>query len=133
MFEIIHSNNTIPLIQTDDKGKILDYRNIDLIKAEKDTGYVQSVLREMKKEKTPIPIQVFSQFQQLYLLQGFLPAYPAYLFSLYHLWHHPYFLVVAYLAFSTSRRAEQNRVWVGMAKGNGPPVGYTIIILIRLA
>jgi signal transduction histidine kinase len=40
------------------------------------------------------------------------------------------FLVVAYLLFSTSRRAEQNHVWVGMAKETAHQLGTPLSSLI---
>ena len=40
------------------------------------------------------------------------------------------FLLVAYLIFSTARRAEQNRVWVGMAKETAHQLGTPISSLV---
>jgi signal transduction histidine kinase len=40
------------------------------------------------------------------------------------------FLLASYLAFSTSRRAEQNRVWVGMAKETAHQLGTPISSLL---
>ena len=42
------------------------------------------------------------------------------------------FLFVSYLAFSTSRKAEQNQMWVGMAKETAS-VGYSSVLLASLA
>ena len=40
------------------------------------------------------------------------------------------FLLVAYLVFSASRRAEQNRVWVGMAKETAHQLGTPLSSLM---
>src|SRR3546814_10233485 len=40
------------------------------------------------------------------------------------------FLIVAYLAFSNSRRSEQNQVWVGMSKETAHQLGTPISSLM---
>src|SRR5918993_1383852 len=37
---IISSNNTIPIIQTDEKGKIMDHANLDTAEIARDPNYV---------------------------------------------------------------------------------------------
>ncbi len=123
MFEIISSNTTVPLILADDKGNIIGFKNIDSIRAESDKVYLQQTLEDMKKEKEPIQI-VFSEnsrnfiyYNDSYLLRQLI--YFPYIQSSIIV----FFLIIAYFAFSSSRRAEQNRVWVGMAKETAHQLG----------
>ncbi len=123
MFEIISSNSTVPLILTDENGKVIGFKNIDSARAEHDKAYVNATLDEMKKEKPPIEI-VYSQnsknfiyYNDSYLLRQLI--YFPYIQSFIIV----FFLIIAYLAFSSSRRAEQNRVWVGMAKETAHQLG----------
>src|ERR1700685_4556077 len=48
IFKLIQDNQTVPVILTDDKNKIISSRNLDSIK-QKDTSYVRSVLTRMKE------------------------------------------------------------------------------------
>ena len=123
MFEIISANETVPLILTDESGKIIGDKNLDSVLAETDKGYKSRMLAEMKKAKPPIPI-VFSKNARNYIYYN-----DSYL--LRQLIYFPYiqssiilvFIIIAYFAFSSARRAEQNRVWVGMAKETAHQLG----------
>jgi two-component sensor histidine kinase len=126
MLDIIQSNTTIPLILTDNKGTIISYRNIDSVKASHDSMYMKSMLKKMRKDKGPIAINFTAGLKQyIYYDDSYL---------LTDLRYFPYiefatilvFLLVAYLAFSTSRKAEQNQVWVGMAKETAHQLGTPI-------
>ena len=112
---VIANNTTIPVIQTDDKGNIMTSRNLDSLR-EKDITYLKKHLEIMKSEHDPILIDFKSD-------QGGFKQYLYYEDSdlLVKLRYYPYFqlgvialfLLVSYLAFSSSRQAEQNQVWVG--------------------
>lgn len=120
MFEIISSNSTVPLILTDETGKVIGLKNLGEDGAHIDTA---SILQEMKKEKEPIEIvysknsRNFIYYNDSYLLRQLI--YFPYIQSFIIV----FFLIIAYLAFSSARRAEQNRVWVGMAKETAHQLG----------
>ncbi len=123
MFEIISSNTTVPLILADDKGMIIGFKNIDSIRAKTDPAYLQNTLEDMKKEKEPIQI-IFSEdsknfiyYNDSYLLQQLI-YFPYIQSSIIII-----FLLIAYFAFSSAQRAEQNQVWVGMAKETAHQLG----------
>jgi two-component system, sporulation sensor kinase E len=123
MFEIIQSNENIPLILTDKEGNIIANRNLDSTLAINDSNYVKRTLLEMKSEKDPIKIILSDDnynliyYKDSYLLTQLI-YFPFIQFSIIGI-----FMIVAYFAFSSSRRAEQNRVWVGMAKETAHQLG----------
>ena len=90
----------------------------------------------MKHENDPFPIMVrngvdgavtdiqFVYFRNSYILRQ-LRAYPYIQLSVIAI-----FAFIAYLAFSYSRRAEQNRVWVGMAKETAHQLGTPLSSLM---
>jgi len=129
MFEIISSNETVPLILTDDEGNVMAYKNIDSSRAVKDTSYLRSMVKEMAKEKPPIPIE-YSESSKNYIYYR-----DSYLLT--QLIYFPYitfgtiivFLIIAYVVFSTARRSEQNRLWVGMAKETAHQLGTPLTSL----
>ena len=47
--DVIKSNETIPVIITDEEFNITSYINIDSLKAETDTGYLRQMMEEMKE------------------------------------------------------------------------------------
>ncbi len=126
IFQVIHNNETVPVIITDSVDHILFTRNLDSLKL-KDTTYLAEKLAQMKEHCTPIEITVSKQFvyyeDSTLLVQ--LIYYPYIQLAVIFL-----FILVAYLAFSSSRKAEQNQVWVGMAKETAHQLGTPISSLM---
>lgn len=119
--KIIESNTTIPVILADNQS-ILSYRNLDsnLIK---NTKKLQLYYEDLKSKNAPIPIEITDNYSQyLYYddssILKQLKVYPFYQLGIVGL-----FVVVSYFAFSYSRRSEQNKVWVGLAKETAHQLG----------
>lgn len=122
---IQQQNVTIPVILTDDKGQINDHRNLDPAR-EQDSLYLREQLELMKSEHDPIVVTfVGEQKNYIYyknsVLLTQLKYYPYFQLSIIAL-----FIFVSYLAFSSSRKSEQNRVWVGMSKETAHQLGTPI-------
>lgn len=128
--DIIKDNETIPTILTDEFGNILVYSNLDTAQIRTDPAYLSQQLREMKKENEPIVFEYLEE-SKIYVyyrnstLLSQLKYYPYYQIVIISL-----FLLVSYLAFSASRRSEQDRVWVGLAKETAHQLGTPISSLI---
>lgn len=127
LLNIIRDNETIPVILVDDSSRIIDYRNLDTTLA-KNEAYLYEQLQEMKNLNEPIRILYDTEHNRnnyLYYKNSViltrLKSYPYYQLSIIAL-----FVLVAYLAFSASRRAEQNQVWVGMSKETAHQLGTPI-------
>jgi len=122
LLQVVQNNRTVPVILTDSLDNILSYRNLDSIKA-KNLVYIKEQLLIMKKENGPIIINIgknnknYIYYQGSYLLQR-LTYYPYIQIGVILL-----FIFVAYLAFSSSRKAEQNQVWVGLTKETAHQLG----------
>ncbi|MCY7409739.1 MAG: HAMP domain-containing histidine kinase [Chitinophagales bacterium] len=129
MFHIIESNKTVPLILADSTDAILLSKNFDSIKIAKNESYLNGQLAEMKSQRDPIDIQ-YTQGVHQYMYYGDsvllkeLRYFPFIQFAIILL-----FIGVAYITFSTARRAEQNRVWAGMAKETAHQLGTPISAL----
>lgn len=128
--EVLRSNNTIPMILTDANGNINSDRNLDSIKSENES-WLKEQVAEMKAEQQPIEIVFGKEGEKNYvyyrdsLLIKQLRYYPYFQLAVISL-----FLLVSYLAFSTSRKAEQNQVWVGMAKETAHQLGTPLSSLM---
>ncbi len=129
LVDILNRNTTIPIITTDSLGRILEKKNISFNEENKDR-VLKRELHKMKEENEPIVISVSeTEKQYLYyrdsvLLEN-LKYYPVIQFAVIFL-----FILVAYLAFSSSRNAEQNQVWVGMSKETAHQLGTPISSLM---
>ncbi len=126
LLQIVMANNTIPVILTDANGNINSSRNLDSITGSE----LQDRIEQMKKTNEPLEIEfiegekVFVYYEDSVILTK-LKYYPYFQLSLIAL-----FLVVSYFAFSYSRRAEQNQVWVGMSKETAHQLGTPISSLL---
>jgi len=128
--EVLRSNNTIPMVLTDAEGNINSSRNLDSLKA-LNPEYLKEQVKLMREENEPITIVFGKDEERNYvyyresLLLRQLRYYPYFQLGVIAL-----FLVVSYLAFSTSRKAEQNQVWVGMAKETAHQLGTPLSSLM---
>ena len=129
LVDIINRNTTIPIITTDGQDNILDKKNINYREENKDRILVRE-LKKMKEENPRITISVsttetqYLHYRDSVLLEN-LKYYPLIQFAVIFL-----FILVAYLAFSSSRNAEQNQVWVGMSKETAHQLGTPISSLM---
>jgi len=125
LLDIINRNTTIPIIYTDSTNQILGTKNISFTEENKDRILSRQLLK-MKEENEPIIIEISeNEKQYLYysdsvLLEN-LKYYPIIQFAVVFL-----FTLIAYLAFNSSRNAEQNQVWVGISKETAHKLGTPI-------
>lgn len=127
--KVIESNKNIPLILTDESGKILDSFNLDSIKS-LDEDYLLSQLNTMKQQNKPIEVNFLQNRKQFVYyrdsdLLSKLTYYPLALILILAL-----FLTVIYMMFSSSKIAEQNKLWTGMAKETAHQIGTPLSSLL---
>ncbi|GAA4448921.1 HAMP domain-containing sensor histidine kinase [Nibrella saemangeumensis] len=133
MQEILDVNNTIPAIYIDPTNEPAQYRNIEVPKelvGEEKRQFLRQKVAEMRLEHYPVLVELGNGERGLIYYSNSL--------LLKQLKYFPYALlliltalgVLAYLAFSSSRRAEQNRVWVGLAKETAHQLGTPISSLM---
>jgi nitrogen-specific signal transduction histidine kinase len=120
--QVIDNNNTVPVILTDESDSIISSRNFDKEKM-KAPGYLYKALNKIKERNNPILIPLENNhFNKIYYKDStiltMLIYYPYIQLALIVL-----FIIVSYLAFSSSRKAEQNQVWVGMSKETAHQLG----------
>lgn len=142
LIDLIRANTKLPMIMTKANGEIIAYQNLDSTKTNHDIqkkegvnydpAYFQRELRKMKEQHPPTPITgLESDGSRLYIYYKDSP-------TLTRLRYFPYiqlgvialFLLTAYVAFSSARKAEQDQVWVGMAKETAHQLGTPISSLM---
>lgn len=133
VLSVMEGNNTIPVIVLDKDGHVADYRNIE-IKAKNalDTiSYVERMGKRMKDADRFIKIQIGDSvdyqlvcYDDSVMLKR-LAAWPYVQLGIVLI-----FVVVAIFALLSSKRAEQNKVWVGLSKETAHQLGTPISSLM---
>lgn len=121
--EIIRTNTTIPIILTDDHGNIIDHRNLDSVDVANNKQYLPGELRVFKKQHPPF-IMAVDAHTNYYIYYGDS-------LILKQVRYYPYiqllvvalFIGIVLFALSSTNRATQNLVWVGMAKETAHQLG----------
>jgi two-component system, sporulation sensor kinase D len=126
---IIEANTTIPVLIIDDKDKIIESRNFNEPKKNTAQFYVDE-LAKLKTKNHPIilhldnkTIQYIYYDDSLFLKQ--LVYFPYIQFGVIII-----FLLVVFFAFSSTKKAEQNQVWVGLSKETAHQLGTPISSLL---
>ncbi len=127
--DVIQNNTQIPVILTNSSDSILSYRNLDTARIHQDK-YLRKRLEQMKSENDNIVIDLgHSRVQYLYYhnssLLKKLAVFPYIQLAVIIL-----FIFVSYIAFSSSRKAEQNQVWTGLSKETAHQLGTPISSLL---
>jgi|688.fasta_scaffold115367_2 signal transduction histidine kinase len=128
---VIRHNEDIPLIATDDKGKIIDYHNIDSTLLASRKNYLEERLREIKEENAPLEWELKTEPKEFYyvyfgrtLLQKEVRYYPLVQLLLVGL-----FVALLMALITTQSRSTQNQVWAGMAKETAHQLGTPLTSL----
>ncbi|CAN5150631.1 hypothetical protein BH09BAC5_BH09BAC5_10910 [soil metagenome] len=128
--EVASNPASAPAIYTDSSSNIITYGNLDTLRIKKDSEYLHEMFRDLKANGDTIQVTLgYGKKNIIYYMESpqlqQLRYFPVMMFVIVGM-----FIVVAYLLFSTSRRSEQNLVWVGMAKETAHQLGTPLSSLI---
>ena len=136
VLSVIESNNTIPVIVLDYKDNVMDYRNVRIhaSNAEDSLAYVSEYGKRLKDNGKYIVINIGDSnreadtqkvcYDESVMLKR-LASYPYIQLGVVLI-----FVVVAIFALLSSKRAEQNKVWVGLSKETAHQLGTPISSLM---
>ena len=119
--DILEGNTTIPVILVGPYGDIINARNFGPRRDEDSAFLVRQVADLVAAGVVPLTFDETKLYYTESKLLQRLRYYPVLLFGLLAT-----FVGFGYFALSSSRRAEQNRVWVGMAKETAHQLGTPI-------
>jgi two-component system, sporulation sensor kinase D len=128
-FSVIESNTHIPVILTDSEGKILTHKNLDSLKASR-PGYLEKQLKLAREENDSLVINLGPHEYQTLFYRDSILLRKLIMFPYVQLAVIILFILVSYIAFSVSRKAEQNEVWTGMSKETAHQLGTPISSLL---
>lgn len=139
-FSIIERNRTIPVLLTDEDGNIVDHRNFDLPEpvnpdnrlelSAANEKYLKERLDDLRKTSNVIEIPITEDFKQYLFYEDSK--------LLKRLSYYPYiqlvvmlvFVFIVYFAVLSTKKAEQNKVWVGLSKETAHQLGTPISSLM---
>lgn len=128
---IMSDNTTTPMVITDQEGNVVSDRNIQYTDETKDKK-LREELELMTTYNQPFEIVLsetqsqFLYYRESYLLRN-LRIFPFIQLIIICI-----FVGLSYFGFSSSRRAEQNQVWVGMSKETAHQLGTPISSLMAI-
>lgn len=122
LFEIIENNNTVPVILVDALGDTISTRNLDPVR-KNNPEYLHRQLKKMNQVREPIEIELSNgEKNYIYYKDSIILTKLAW-FPFIQLGVIVLFIFVSYYAFSATRKAEQNQVWVGLSKETAHQLG----------
>lgn len=129
ILQIIQGNTAIPVMLCNDRDSVMNYKNLELPEKNVDE-FLQRKVQELKKKKDPIVIDMEDgTYQYLYyddsLILKRLLVYPYAQLTVMAV-----FILTAFLALASTKKAEQNKVWVGLSKETAHQLGTPISSLI---
>ncbi|MBP1640936.1 MAG: integral rane sensor signal transduction histidine kinase [Bacteroidetes bacterium] len=129
VMRVLESNTTIPVVIADEHDNYITSRNI----TEPQEGVIQfrhAYIDKFKKKHSPIEITISPTIRQfIYYDDSVLIKELAY-FPYIQLGVIALFILLSFLAFASTKKAEQNQVWVGLSKETAHQLGTPISSLM---
>ena len=134
VLKVLDENHTIPVVVLDNEGIVTEFRNIEIKarNAKDSLLYVTSQGQQMKASGQVIRIALSKNHKDYIdvcsdesLMLKRIAIYPYVQLGVVML-----FVIVAIFALLTSKRAEQNKVWVGLSKETAHQLGTPISSLM---
>lgn len=126
VLQILQSNKTIPVILYDKTNNTYTPNNIELPDKDEETFLIKK-MEEFSERHDPIPLAELEQvlyYDDSYILKQ-LQVYPYIMLVIIAV-----FILLAFFALSSSQKAEQNKVWVGLSKETAHQLGTPISSLV---
>lgn len=138
---IITGNTTIPVLLTDADGNILQQRNFALpVEADsaafglpsdpRNMEFLQKKLQELSDGPNVIPIEIADGLNQYLYYEDSTLLKRLSIFPYIQLLVMLAFIAVVYFAVLSTKKAEQNKVWVGLSKETAHQLGTPISSLM---
>lgn len=130
---VLNGNTTIPVVVTDSNGAITLHRNIDIPASADTLAVLMEMVADMRQQKNILRIDLGADEGSDHLEVCYSES-----LILTQLAYYPYvqllvvllFFAVCFFAIVSSKRAEQNKVWVGLSKETAHQLGTPISSLM---
>lgn len=128
--ETVMNSGSVPVLVTDSaRTKVINFSNVDSIVVQ-DSTLVMAQIASMGEKNDPIEVKFGDHVvNYIYFTDSVIITQLQY-FPFIQLVIIGLFLFISYLIFSTFRNAEQNQVWIGLAKETAHQLGTPLSSLI---
>ncbi len=126
---IIEGNTTIPVIMTDENDRMLQHRNIKVPKSNEESFFNKKIAN-LKEVRPPIVVKLDADTRQFIYYDESSLLKRLHIFPYVQLGIIIVFLIIVILVFSSTKKAEQNQVWVGLSKETAHQLGTPISSLL---
>lgn len=125
----IMESTTIPIIRVAEDGSIIESNNIPLPEKNREQ-FLKKKLQEFRSKRQPVAYAIDENVHEyLYyddsIILKRLALYPYAQLGVIFI-----FILIAFLAFTGTKKAEQNKVWVGLSKETAHQLGTPISSLV---
>ena len=126
---VLNGNTTIPVVVTNSSGAITQHRNIEIAQGADTLAVLMELVADMRLKKQIVRIDLDGDYLEVCYSDSLILKQLAY---------YPYvqllvvllFFAVCFFAIISSKRAEQNKVWVGLSKETAHQLGTPISSLM---
>ncbi len=133
VLSVLNGNTTIPVVVTDSNGAITLHRNIEFNSDADSLAVLMQMVADMRLQNQKIRVDLGTEEGSDYLEVCYSES-----LILKQLAYYPYvqllvvllFFTICFIAILSSKRAEQNRVWVGLSKETAHQLGTPISSLM---
>jgi len=126
---VLESNTTIPVVIVDEHDKYITSRNITEPRENTDQ-FRQKYIAKFKKKHPPIEITLGPTIRQFIYYDDSILIKELGYFPYIQLGVIALFILLSFLAFAGTKKAEQNQVWVGLSKETAHQLGTPISSLM---
>jgi len=129
ILQILSGNETVPVILCDDQNNVMFQMNIDMEQVKDSAAFLKKKVEAFRKSHPAIVIDNDAFKQYVYYDDSY---------TLKRLQIYPYiqlgvlavFILTSFLALLSTKKAEQNKVWVGLSKETAHQLGTPISSLM---
>lgn len=129
IMRVLESNTTIPVVIVDEHDKYITSRNITEPRENTDQ-FRQKYIAKFKKKHPPIEITLSPTIRQFIYYDDSILIKELGYFPYIQLGVIALFILLSFLAFAGTKKAEQNQVWVGLSKETAHQLGTPISSLM---
>jgi signal transduction histidine kinase len=120
-----NEQRSIPIIETNELDSIIDFVNLDSVKAAQEPSYLPKKLKQFKSENQPLVIVLK---EKPYVANKYYYGHTTLLdqvryYPIVQLLIVGLFIIITITALNSSFRSTQNQLWVGMAKETAHQLG----------
>jgi len=129
LLQVLSSNNTVPVLLLDADDNLIFWNNISIPQNADSISYLKKKMEAFKKRRPPIVIDNDAFKQYVYYDDSYtlkkLQVYPYIQLGVLGI-----FILTSFLALLSTKKAEQNKVWVGLSKETAHQLGTPISSLM---